>query len=183
VALGLNIYASNTRGIRLLQGGALPAAGAGAFTAIDPVLIGGNANPVQVDLAYAAGILTAAFKDTVSGATYTTNITVDIPGIVGSSFAYVGFTGGDGGAVSTQVISNFATLLPAAPLPIKYERVGGNLVLSWPASIGAFLISTPSLSAPVWTNAQDTFRVVGTQAQVTVAPSSGVQFYRLLIMP
>jgi hypothetical protein len=183
VALGLNIYASNTRGIRLLQNGTMPTAGAGAYTAIDPVLLGGNTNPVQVNLTYSLGVLTASFKDTVTSDTYTTNFTVDIPGIVGGTTAFVGFTGADGGTVSTQVISNFTTLLPAVSIPIKSQKVGGNLVLSWPASTGAFLKATPSLTSPVWTDATDTFRVVGDQAQVTVTPSADVKFYRLMIMP
>jgi len=55
VALAMNIYDPNTRGIALLQNGTLPAAGAGAFSPIAPVLVGGNANPIQVTVTYSGG--------------------------------------------------------------------------------------------------------------------------------
>jgi hypothetical protein len=40
----------------------------------------------------------------VTKAAYTTSFTVNIPATVGNNTAYVGFTGGTGGASSTQQI-------------------------------------------------------------------------------
>lgn len=177
VALALNIYDPNTRGIRWLTGGTVTT----PFFPVAPVLIGGNANPVQVNLNYSGGVLAATFKDTVTSATYTTNLVVDIPGALGSSTAWVGFTGADGGVTSTQIITDFS--LAGQPFPMKSRRVGNNLVLSWPASAGAFLKQTPTLTNPVWSDCTALFRVVGDEAQVTITPLAGDQFYRLLIMP
>jgi len=177
VALALNIYDPNTRGIRLLQNGTVTT----PFASVAPVLIGGNANPIQVNLTYGGGVLTAAFRDTVSAATFTTNFTVDIPAIVGGSTAYVGFTGADGGTVSTQVISNFSMSLPS--VPIVTETSGSNLVLKWPLALGALLQSKSDLTIPAWSYSTATFRVVGNEARVTVSPLIGNQFYRLEIYP
>jgi hypothetical protein len=181
VALAINIYPPNTPGIQLLQGGTVPAAGAGAYATTGPITLGLNADPIQVNVGYSGGILTASFKDLISSAAFTTNYTIDIPTIVGGGSAYVGFTGADGGANSTQVISNFTMNPP--PVSLKAQHVGNNLVLTWPASAGAFLKTTPSLSSPVWTYSTSPFLVVSNQAQVTVSPLQGNQFYRLDVYP
>ncbi len=177
VALALNIYDPGTRGIRFVQNGVT----GGPYSPITPVLVGGNANPIQINLTYAGGVVAATFKDTVTAATFTTNITVDIPAIVGSGTAYVGFTGGDGGTVSTQVISNFTMTPP--PVTLKVRKVGDSLLLSWPAGAGACLQSTPTLTSPVWTDSTDPFQVVGNEAQVTITPLIGTKFYRLTVYP
>jgi hypothetical protein len=183
VALAMNIYAPNTRGINLLTNGVLPAAGAGAFASILPVDLGGNNDPIQVNVIYSGGVLTASFKDPVSSSTFSTNFPINIPAIVGANQAYIGFTGADGGVASTQVISNFTMSPPA--IKINTRTVGNSLVLTWPASAGAFLRSTPSLLNPaaVWSYSTSPFLVVSNQAQVTVSPLLGNQFYRLDIYP
>jgi len=182
VALAMNIYDPNTRGIGLLQNGVGPVAGVGAYSTIAPVLLGANANPIQVNLVYQSGALTATFKDLVANTTFTTNFTdVDIPTIVNDSQAYVGFTGADGGVVSTQVISNFVMTPP--PVTIASQRVGNNLILTWPSSAGAFLRSTPSLLSPAWTYSTDPFLVVSNKAQVTISIGSDNRFYRLDVYP
>jgi hypothetical protein len=182
VALAMNVYDPNTRGILLLQNGTTPAAGAGAYASIAPILLGANANPIQVTVVYSAGTLSASFRDIVANTTFTTNFaTVDIPTVVGDSLAYVGFTGADGGAVSTQVISNFTMNPP--PVTLKSQRAGNSLVLTWPASAGAFLRTTPTLLNPVWSYATSPFLVVSNQAQVIISPLQGNQFYRLDVYP
>jgi len=184
VALALNIYDPNTRGVRFLLNGALPAAGAGAFMPITPVLVGGNANPIQVNVSYSGGVLTANFRDLVTPAnTFTTNFTVDIPAVVGGNTAFVGFTGADGGVVSTQVISNFTmnALLPS--IKLNAQKVGDSLLLSWPASAGGVLRSAPTLTSPVWTDVTAPWQLVGNEARVTVTPLSGDQYYRLDVYP
>jgi len=141
--------------------------------------LGDNANPIQVNVTYAGGVVSATFRDLITSATYTTNRTVDIPSIVGDTTAYVGFTGADGGVASTQVISNFTMLPPAVTL--KAVKVGDSVVLSWPAS-SACLQSTPALGTP-WSDVTDTARVVGNEVRVTVTPLVGTKFYRLIVFP
>jgi hypothetical protein len=183
VALALNIYDPNTRGVRFAQNGTLPAAGAGAFMPITPVLVGGNTNPIQVNVSYAAGVVSATFTDTVTAGTFTTNFTVNIPAVVGGSSAYVGFTGADGGASSTQAVSDFTMATTPQRLTLSPQKVGDSLVFIWPASAGAVLRSTPSVNPTVWSDVTAPFRVITNQAVVTVSPLTGTQFYRLDIYP
>jgi len=182
VALAMNIYNPNTRGINLLQNGVTPAGGAGAYAPILPVDLGTVANPIQVNVIYSGGVLSATFKDLVTSATFSTNFPINIPSIIGANQAYVGFTGADGGVASTQVISNFTMSPPA--VKINSGKVGDSLVLTWPASSGAFLKTTSALGSPsVWSLATSPFTVVSNQAHVVVSPLLGNQFYRLEIYP
>lgn len=67
-----------------------------------------NGNPINVTLRYSGGpTLTETLTDTVTGAKSFKAYAANIPGAVGGSTAYVGFTGGTGGVASTQRISNF----------------------------------------------------------------------------
>jgi hypothetical protein len=181
VALAINIYDPNTRGIRFLANGAVTP----PFVNLRPnITFGDNANPVQVNLSYGSGVVTATFRDTITSATYTTNQTVDIPGIVGGGSAYVGFTGADGGVASTQVISNFVMAPP--PVTLTAKRSGNNLLLTWPSAAGAYLMVTPTLQPPAWINdTTDTFSLVnnGNTAQVTVPMNGPARFYRLQVFP
>jgi Concanavalin A-like lectin/glucanases superfamily/Bacterial lectin/Immunoglobulin I-set domain len=182
VALAMNIYAPNTRGINLLQNGTIPTAGAGAYAPILPVDLGNVANPIQVNVIYSGGIVSATFKDLVTSATFSTNFPINIPSIIGGNQAYVGFTGADGGVFSTQVISNFTMSPPA--VRINSQKLGDSLVLTWPASSGAFLKTTSALGNPsIWTLATSPFTVVSNQAHVVVSPLMGNQFYRLEVYP
>jgi hypothetical protein len=183
VALALNIYDPNTRGVRFLENGGIPGPGAGSYMPATPVLIGGNTDPVQINVNYLNGVLSASFRDTVSSATFSTNFPVDIASVVGSSSAYVGFTGADGGVASTQVISNFSMVAAAPPVSLQATHSGNSLILSWPVNTGAFLQSTPSLSPATWTGVTAPVTVVGNQIDVTITPLTGTQFYRLQVFP
>jgi hypothetical protein len=180
-ALVINIYDPNTRGIRFQANGALTP----PFVNLRPnITFGDNANPVQVNLAYSGTTLTATFRDLITSVTYVTNITADIPGIIGSSTAYIGFTGADGGVASTQVISNFNMFPP--PVKLTGVRSGSNLQLTWPSGAGAYLMSTPTLNPPAWINdTTDTFQLVnnGNTAQVLVPIGAGARYYRLQVFP
>jgi hypothetical protein len=67
-----------------------------------------SGNPINVTLRYTGGrTLTETLTDTVTGATSFKAYAANIPGAVGASTAYVGFTGATGGVTSTQTISNF----------------------------------------------------------------------------
>ena len=182
VALAMNIYAPNTRGINLLTNGVLPVAGAGGFAPILPVDLGGNNDPIQVTIVYYGGNLSASFRDLVTSATYTTNLPINIPAIVGANTAFAGFTGADGGVFSTQVVSNF--LMGATSFKLNSQQLGNSLIFTWPATAGAFFKGTPALGNPsIWTLSTSPFQVISNQATVTVSPLLGNQFYRLEIYP
>jgi hypothetical protein len=102
VALAMNIYAPNGRGVALFQNGAVTYGYASLLPDVD---IGGNTNIIQVNVDYNGTVMTMTFKDTVTGGIASTNWTVNIPSVVGGSTAYVGFTGADGGVASIQTIS------------------------------------------------------------------------------
>ncbi len=178
-ALAMNIYASNTRGIKFLQNGTLPA---GAYAPILPVDLGNNTDQVRVDLSYNGTVLTAEFTDLATSDTFTTNTTVNIPSIVGANTAWVGFTGADGGLTSTQVISWGTD--SSVRIPLTATVAGNILILTWPASAGAYLQTSPSLNPPVWVyDNTDTFNVLGSNAQVIVPPSPAGQYFRLQLFP
>ena len=59
---------------------------------------------MHAHLTYDGTTLTLTLTDTVTNATFTLSQAIDIPGTVGSDTAFVGFTAGTGGTVSTQEI-------------------------------------------------------------------------------
>ena len=59
---------------------------------------------MHAHLTYDGTTLTLTLTDTVTNATFTASDTINIPSTVGANTAYVGFTGGTGGTVSTQNI-------------------------------------------------------------------------------
>ena len=82
----------------------------GAIPTIPATTIGGGVNlssgdVLQAQLAYDGTTLTLTITDTITPSqTFTTSWPINIPGTVGASTAFVGFTAGTGGATSTQTI-------------------------------------------------------------------------------
>jgi mannosyl-glycoprotein endo-beta-N-acetylglucosaminidase len=69
-----------------------------------------SGDPILVNLAYSgsAHTLSEILTDQTTHNTMSFSYTgVDFPSLLGSASGYVGFTGGDGGSTSTQLISNF----------------------------------------------------------------------------
>ena len=182
--LAFNIYANNTGGISSFQNGATPA---GPYASLLPnVNVGGNTNAILVNVNYNGTTLSATFKDTVTGLSVTTNYTVNLPSILGASTAWVGFTGADGGVSSTQVFSwgNAA----AVPIKLNAQIVGGNIVFSWPAKTGAYLLSSPTLGpTAVWSLSTAPWQLIGDPStgtvEVTVSPQAGSDYFRLQLLP
>jgi hypothetical protein len=148
--------------------------------------VGDNTNAILVNVNYDGTTLNAVFKDTVTGLSATTNYTVNLPSILGASTAWVGFTGGDGGVSSTQVMSwgNAA----AVPIKLIAQRVGGNIVFSWPAQTGAYLLSSPTLGpTAVWSLSSAPWQLIGDpntgKVQVTASPQAGENYFRLQLLP
>jgi hypothetical protein len=68
----------------------------------------------SVHMVYNGTTLTMTITDGVTGATFTTSWTVNIPSIVGGNTAFVGFTGGTGGLTASQKIETWSLVSSAA---------------------------------------------------------------------
>ncbi len=94
--------------------------GSGSFpdaTPTDPVNLS-SGDPIEVTLVYNDTLetLSETLLDTTTGQTYDLTRSADITGALGGDTAYVGFTGGTGGAYSVQTISDF-TFTSGVPEP------------------------------------------------------------------
>jgi hypothetical protein len=175
VAVELNLYNPNTMGIAIRTNGAT----GGPYNSTLPLSLT-SGDPINVTITYAKGILSVALADPTAGTSYATNLTINIPAACGGSTAWVGLTGGTGGSVSTQTVSNFVF----APLPILSAQagVGPTVVLSWPGSVGGFnLQSTSGLLPPNWQPDPATVTLVNGQYQATVSSTPISKFYRLVL--
>ncbi|MEQ1854162.1 MAG: hypothetical protein ABMA01_21535, partial [Chthoniobacteraceae bacterium] len=94
-------------------------------------------------------------------------------GTVVSTSASYSFTS----SVNRALVGNFVTLPTlnsALPAP-------GSLLLAWPnGATGWILQESPDLSEGSWLNSTRTVNVVGSEKQVTVSPSTGRRFFRLI---
>jgi hypothetical protein len=88
-------------------GGGSPTTGSVVFS---------SGNPIDVSIGYNGSLLAMSAHDTVTGAIYNAPLVpLNLEGILGDGFAYVGFTGStNGNADTTQTFSNFRfTSIPA----------------------------------------------------------------------
>ena len=105
-AVELNLYnVGPTPGTNFATNGST-----GSYNGTGSVDFWDTGHTVQVVLSYSGSneTLSETLTDLVTGATYsTTYYNVDLASILGSNTAYVGFSAGDGGGASTQIVSNF----------------------------------------------------------------------------
>ena len=103
-AIQLNLFNPNTIGTNFETNG-----GSGVpYTPVAPVNLAGG-NPINVTLAYDGTTLTETLAEQTTTNTFTIQYATNLSAVLGNGGnAFVGFTGGTGGAVSTQTISNFA---------------------------------------------------------------------------
>lgn len=93
----------------------VPSGGTGGFIPTGAVNFHGT-DAIAVAISYANSLLGVTVTDTVTGATFTTNLIEGLAGAVGGSTAYVGFTGG--GTASLNIsISNFV-FTPGSQTPV-----------------------------------------------------------------
>lgn len=85
--------------------GVVPTVPAVDMTGSGVVLLSGDTMTAQ--LAYDGTSLKLTLTDTVTGKVFNYSAAVNIPGTVGASTAYVGFTGGTGGSTATQSVKNW----------------------------------------------------------------------------
>ena len=179
-ALAIDLY--NARGYQFVTGGANPATG--TYTVTAPTVDPGSGHPIKVTLVYAGNNLALTMTDTTTQGTISTNLAVgSLSGFVGGDTALIGFTGATGGVNSIQTISGFS-FVPTPELSVTRNGTGG-VVLSWPTGVGGYVLQKNSglSNASGWTTIAGPYSIVGASYQVTVAPATGVAFYRLVVTP
>jgi hypothetical protein len=172
--LDFNIYGQNTVGIGFNVNGAV-----GPYTSTAPVVLDGL-HDINVTLTYNGSVAHIVLVDAVTGDSFTADQPVDLPATLGASTAYMGFTGGDGGAVAWQEVHNFV-YTPVVSLAL--QSAGPNsLTLSWPMGVGGYVLqSTTDLTVPFTNDAATVSQVAG-KNQVTVSTATGKKFYRLSLL-
>lgn len=172
--LEFNIYpgAPGGIGISLNTNGVI-----GAATLPSPVAID-SGDPINVTVTSLNGVVTLVLRDTINNNTFSTSALMNVPSVVGTNTAYVGFTGGTGGAFSTQQVSNFTFTSLVA---ITATVTGPNtLVITWPTGVGGYVLQQNSdLGTSNWLPVTAPVTIVNGQNQVTVSTASGIKFYRL----
>jgi hypothetical protein len=134
-------------------------------------------DPINVTLTYIGGVARVFLQDTVNNATFSMSTNVNIPAVLGTNVAYVGFTGADGGTASAQTIANFQFI---SLVNLTAQSSGTNIVLSWLTASSAYqLQSNTSLASTNWVNVTNSISVTNGQYEVTVPRSAGPEFYRL----
>jgi hypothetical protein len=104
-----------------------------------------SGDPINFTIQYTpGGAVQETLVDTVTAQSYTTNYNMgDITALLGSSYAYIGFSSADGGVASVQTVSNFAyqngsnsftlavlTNLPAAGISPTVSTLAGQVLSS-----------------------------------------------------
>jgi len=111
---------------------------------------------MHAHLTYDGATLTLTLTDTVTGASFNASQAINIPNTVGGNTAFVGFTAGTGGTVSTQNILNWTyTPAPSPPTtaqpafsPAAGTYTGAQSVTISDSSPGATIYFTTDGSAP-----------------------------------
>jgi hypothetical protein len=150
-----------------------------------PINIAGG-DEIYVQLYYMGGNLEVLLVDPSAGE-FTTNYVVDLPAVLGNGSAYVGITGGDGGLVSEQFVSDFIYSYTTPPYLHVTQGTPGNVVVSWPISVSSLfrLVQSSSVTGPWTTAATAPFPTSpdGTQNQVTLPATGTATFYELQLAP
>ena len=126
----------NGSGIALNEDGLTPQLGGQPSQSVGPVdLLSGD--PIAIDLAYNGMALTETLTDTAQPSdTFSTAYAANLPALLGSDTAYVGFTAGTGGGNAGQQISNFQfhaqPAVPEASPAMLFAAAGGLLgIAGW----------------------------------------------------
>jgi len=140
VAVKFDLYDNSGEGIDstgLYVNGALPTIPATDMTTSGIDLHSGDI--FDVHMLYDGASLAMTVTDTVTKAVFTHTWTIDIPGTVGATSAYAGFTGGTGGLTATQNILTWTLgpipvvgFFPASPIDFPDVATGTS---SAPVSI------------------------------------------------
>jgi hypothetical protein len=190
VALEFNLYDGATvfddepNYISLNTNGYLGDTGTGSLLSTSPVLFS-SGDPISVSVIYSNQIASLVMEDPNTGESFSNSLPINIPAVLGSNLAYVGFTGGDGASTSIQQISNFAFTNFAVTnfVSLSVGESGANLVLSWPAVAGYQLQSIGDLSQSAnpaaWQNVPAQVIMTNGTSEVLIPFPAHPQFYRL----
>ena len=135
-----------------------------------------------MSLTYLNGVLSLTLSDATAHTSFTTNLRLNIPAVVGGNTAYVGFTGADGAVPSTQFVSDF-TYLGLVGLAIQPAASQGLPLAGPPAAGGYVLQQSAAVSPTSWTNVTTSPVTAGQVNQVTLPASASRAFYRLINNP
>jgi hypothetical protein len=113
------------------NGGAIPVS-----NSIAPVTFQ-STNIFKVYMTYDGTNLTVVLSDPTAGTSYTATYPINIATTVTANTAYVGFTGGTGGAIENQDILTWAYGVGLAPTNLAATAGANQASLSWTASPGA----------------------------------------------
>jgi fibronectin type 3 domain-containing protein len=143
IAIKFDLYSNSGEGADstgLFTGGATPT----NIGSIDLSSTGINlhsGDTFQVIMTYNGTTLNVVITDTNTGADAIQNYTVNIPGVIGSSTAFAGFTAGTGGSTATQNILTWtyntatAAVSPNAPTGLGATPASATSIsLSWTAN-------------------------------------------------
>ncbi len=177
VAVEFNLYSGQGgTGTRFSTNGAT-----GNYASTLPLDLG-SGDSIWVSLSYDGANLVEALTDLQTGQTYNAVYSANLPALVGANTAFMGFTGGTGGAVSVQTISDFVLTTPSTlsltPVIAPNGAIFTNSVsvsLSVPTN-GAQIFYTLNGSAPT-TNAflyTHPFTLTNTAAVKAVAIAPGL---------
>ncbi len=167
---------SNSTGLYL--NGASPTTPATDLTSTGINLHSGD--PFQVHMSYDGTVLIVSITDTVTQAHSTQSYPVNIPAVLGSNTAHVGFTAGTGGETATQTILTWA-YTPGVPVTAPVLPAAGSFAVPQTITItdatpGAAIFytvdgSTPTAASTLYTGSIPVFY---SQTIKAVAVLSGI---------
>jgi hypothetical protein len=182
-AFELNLYAGSSggSGIQIGTSGSTPDSAAPSPPYAKPGSVTlESGDPIHVLIYYNQNVATLSLVDETLGNKFITNYVADIPTLVGSSSAFVGFTSGDGGANSIQTVSDFVYSSTTSPILSLARGTAGSLIISWPVSVSTLfkLQASTDLNGP-WSKVSEAPVIVDSENQVTLTPGTSTAFYRL----
>jgi hypothetical protein len=190
VAIKFDLYSNSGEGddsVGIFQNGAAPGIPSTDLTGSGIDLH--NGDTFLVHMTYNGTTLAMTITDGVTGVVYNKSWTINIPSVIGSKTAYVGFTGGTGGLTASQKIETWTFLSNAVSQPVgstatpTFSPAGGTYASAQTVTIsdatsGASIFYTKDGTTPATTAGGSTiaytgpFSVASSQTIKAIAKSS-----------
>jgi hypothetical protein len=141
-----------------------------------------SGDPIYVQLYYMQNVLAVWLEDLTTSSIFTTNYVVgSLLALAGNGSAYIGFTGGDGGATSVQVVGNLQYSYTTPPVLSVTAGAPGQVIVRWPISVSTLftLQQSSSVSGPWTPSNMSSLTQVGNQNQVTLTVGAGPAYFEL----
>ena len=187
IAITFNLYATpGNDSTGLYVNGARPT-NAGSINLSNTGINLHSGHIFNVAMAYDGTTLKVAITDTVTGATAAQSYSVNFPSIVGSTSAYLGFTGSTGGTGSLTATQNILSwtyvsslITPPPPTFVTATASLGQVLLNWTASSGASSYNIyRSLSSNGEGSTPYQIGVMGTSFTDTTVSSGTTYYYQV----